>query len=126
MFYEKLAQAKQDKEKRKGYAPELTALGATVLGGVGISRMKADPEYMKKRKNVLSIMHTLDGAKSRANVSSRKALDTFRKAKALGIGAGGLLLGVAGKSAYDKRKENSMREKSKASHEKLAQAKQAT
>ena len=105
MFYEKLAEAKQEK-KRKRYTPELAALGTVGLGGAALSRLKADPAYMAKRQRVMNIMHSGAGKKSKANQRARQALKRVRRAQTIGVGAGGLILGLAGKSVYDKFKHN--------------------
>lgn len=106
MFYEKLASAKQEKKQRKRYTPELAALGTVGLGGAALSRLKADPAYMAKRQRVMNIMHSGGGKKSKANQQARRALKRIRRAQTLGVGAGGLILGLAGKSVYDKFKHN--------------------
>ena len=105
MFYEKLAEAK-DKKRRKTYKAELAALGTVGLGGAALSRLKADPAYMAKRKRVMNIMHAGTGKKSTANRRARQGLRDIRKAQNLGLGLGGLTLGVAGKSIYDKFKHS--------------------
>lgn len=112
MFYEVLMEKKaeaEQKKKRKGYMREVATLGTVGLGGAALSRLKADPSYMQKRKNVMSIMHSGGGKKSDANLKARRVLKNIRRAKTLGVGAGGVALGLAGKSVYDKYKYNKQR-----------------
>ena len=73
----KLAEAKEDK-KRKGYMPELAALGTVGLGGTALSRLKVDPAYIQKRKNVLGLMHQGTSGKGKLNQEKRKELGRLR------------------------------------------------
>lgn len=83
-------------ESSYGVAPYLLAGGMLALGGTHLgTRNMVDPEYLKKRKNVLGIMHRPSG-KGKANISQRDKLRLSRYLRTAGVGVGGTALGAGG------------------------------